>query len=127
MEHDPNAENSMNRISFNYYAGKIRVYEKVVEVLGYPRFLQFLINPETRNLYLRGTDKRDINCLEVPDREFRKRNQCTLHGKSFIKRICTLSGWKLNKLHVLRGSYLPEYNMIVFPLADALELDSSSE
>lgn len=107
-------------ISLNYRAGTVRVHKKAVDVLGVPKFVQFLINQEARILYMRGINSRDNNCLEVPSAEFRKRNQYTLHGRYFIKKISELANWSLDCPYIIQGEFFPEHNIIVFKLDEAI-------
>ena len=112
-------------ISINYRWAKVRVHKQTITVLGTPRFVQFLINPEDKLLYMRGTNSRDSNCLVVPPEDYRKRNQYVLNGKHFIKKLSGLVGWSLDRTYTIRGDYSPEYNMIVFRLEDAVPGKSS--
>ena len=112
-------EDESYSVSFNYLADTVRIYQKALGVLGMPRFLQFLINPESQTLYMRGTNSRDNNCLVVPSEDYRKRNCFVLHGRYFIKKVSTLAGWSLEQPYILPGKYMPEYNAIAFDLSDA--------
>lgn len=107
-------------ISINYRADTVRIYKKVLSALGNPKYLQFLINPEAKILYMRGAGTSGVNCLEVPSDEFLKRNCCVLHGKSFIKKLSNLAGWSLKTRYVVKGTLETSHNTIVFDLSEAV-------
>lgn len=113
-------DNGKYNISFNYYGNKIRVYKQLIDVLGNPKYIQFLINTEDLLLYVRGTDKHDSNCLEVPKFNGKKKFCYELHGRYFIKKISSLAGWTLGGLYVIQGKYLEQYNLIAFNLREAV-------
>lgn len=119
-------ENSRNdiqgkyNISINYRADTVRIHKQTIDILGTPRFVQFMINPDTKILYVQGTNTRSLNCLEVPSAEFRKRNQYTLHGRYFIKKLSDLAGWSLDCPHILQGEYDKDYNIVSFNLEEAI-------
>ena len=114
-------------ISINYLADTVRVHKKSIDVLGTPRFIQFMINPDAKVLYMKGTNTRSLNCIDVPSAEFRKRNQYTLHGRYFIKKLSELAGWSLEYPLVIYGDYDAEYNLIVFKLDEALIVSKKPE
>ncbi len=112
-------------IAINYRVDKVRVHKQTIEALGSPRFIQFLINPDEKLLYIRGTNTHQQNCLEVPSKDYRKKNQYVLHGRYFIKKLSELAGWSLDRPHTIQGEYNPDHNMIVFQLDSFLAGDPS--
>ena len=107
-------------ISINYRADTVRIHKKCIDILGTPRFVQFMINPDAKILYMYGTNTRSLNCLDVPPEEFSKRNQYTLHGRYFIKKLSELAGWSLDYPLIIFGEYDKQYNMIIFKLKEAI-------
>ena len=107
-------------ISINYRTDKIQVYKQAIVVLGTPRFVQFLIDPDAKRLYMRGTNTRENNCLVVPPENARKKNGYVLHGQYFIKKISELVGWSLDMPHILIGVYIPSQNAVVYDLSKAI-------
>ncbi len=112
----PDPENKYS-ISFNYRIGKIRIFKPVITVLGIPTHLQFLLDPDEKVLYVRGTETSGVNCLEVPSEEHRKRNCCVLYGKTFIKKLSNLVGWSLLSPHIISGKYDETHNTLIFDLS----------
>lgn len=112
----PDEENKYS-ISFNYRIGKVRIYKPVITILGCPTHLQFLLDPDEKVLFVRGTEMSGVNSLEVPSEEHIKRNCCVLYGKSFIKKLSHLAGWSLMSPHIIRGQYVETHNTIVFDLS----------
>ena len=120
MNSDSETDILKHCISINYRADTVRVHKKCIDILGTPRFVQFMINPDAKILYMHGTNTRSLNCLDVPSEEFRKRNQYTLHGRYFIKKLSELAGRSLDYPLIIYGEYDGEYNMITFKLEDAI-------
>jgi len=109
-------------ISLNYKVDTIRVYKQAIEVLGNPRFVQFFINRKDKMLYMQGTDEKTKDALEVPPKD-QMRSRCYLfHGVDIIRVLSQLGGWKIEKPHILRGNYIPQYNVISFDLTKALPM-----
>lgn len=113
-------------ISINYKTGKIQVYKKAIDAIGQPRFVQFLIDPDTKKLYMRGTDRRENNCLVIPPESARKKNGYVLHGKYFIRKFSALAGWSLDRPHILVGVIMPSQNAVVFDLAKAVAVEKEN-
>ena len=113
-------------ISINYRTGKIQVYKKAIDAIGQPRFVQFLIDPDTKKLYMRGTDTRENNCLVIPSESSRKKNGYVLHGKYFIKKISALVGWDIDRPHILVGVFMPSQNAVVFDLSKAVTVENDA-
>lgn len=107
------------RISFNYKADTVRIYKSTINVLGNPRFIHFLINPERKQLFIQGSNTREHDSLEVPGSDYRNRYSFVLHGRRCIKKISTMAGWDLDGSYTLTGKYLDGYNMVQFELEAA--------
>ena len=109
------------RISINYSANTFRVFKGVLDILENPRFLQFWINPETKLLYVRGTNSREKDCLEIPPAHERKKGYHVFFGQRFIKRFSLMAGWSLDKPHMITGTYLEDMHVLVFDLMESSE------
>ncbi len=103
-------------ISFSYRSDKIRIYRQIITALENPRFIEFWINPEEKTLYLRGTNTRSLNCLEVPIKKSGEDFCYVLHGRRFIKRVSDLAGWDLETSHKLHGALIMGEQLLKFNL-----------
>ena len=121
MKQIANYGNSPLCITINYQANTIRVFKSVFLAFDNPRYLQFWINPEVRKLFVRGTNVREENCLEIPPEAERKKSYYVFHGQRFIKRICHLAEWSVDQPHAMIGTYIERLNIVAFTL---METDS---
>ena len=107
------------RLSFNYRADTVRISKSTMVVLGNPKYIQFLINLEKKQLFIHGTNTREQNCIEVPGKDPRNRCNYVLYGLSCIRKISNIAGWDLEGVFTLTGIYLSEFNIVRFDLLSA--------
>lgn len=104
-------------ISFNHKYSKVRIYTSIIRALGDPPFIQILIQPSEKKLYIVGLEKREFDSFPVPNETILKRNGFNLHGKKFIRRISQIAGWDdLEKTHTLTGIFNDETKFMEFDL-----------
>lgn len=120
MNTDNVKEKSQHKISFNYKHGKVRVYKKVIQALGNPKFIQFLIKPEDKLLYIVGLDQREQDSFPVVLSENSRHSGMVLNGQRFIRKMSEIGGWTLEGSYVIGGRYMDGMNMIVFDLTNVL-------
>ena len=121
MNTDNTKEKNLNKISFNYKHGTVRVYRKVIHALGNPQFIQFLIKPDDKLLFIVGLDHREHDSFPVVLSENIRRGGMILNGKRFVRKISEIAGWGLEGTHVVAGTYIPEINMIEFDLENVVK------
>ena len=99
------AQNEINacKISFSFKFGKVRIYQKNITELHEPKYVQLLLSPEEKTLYLVGIDDREKDCFPVPDDVELKANGFVLNGQTFIRRIGKLLDWDIKRTHVIAG------------------------
>lgn len=108
------------KIVFKYNKNAIRIYKEVVEKLGYPRFIQLLINPEEKKLYIVGTNQSGASSIEVPEISLFPHQGFLLHGSMFIRKIFRFMLWEQNYTYSVTGLYSAEKDVIIFNLSDAV-------
>lgn len=116
-----NAENNVNKISFNYKYGKVRIYKSVIQALGNPRYIRFLIQPGEKRLYVCGLNEREPDCFPVAEYKDSRHQGVVLHGQRFIRKISEIAGWELVGIRVVCGKFISDANMFEFDLAAALQ------
>ena len=112
--------NNQYRISFSYKYGKVRVHKKVIQALGTPKYIQFLIKPEAKLLYIVGLDYREQDSFPVVLRENKKSGGMILNGQRFVRKMSEIGGWQLEGTHVIGGTFVTGMNMIEFSLTNVL-------
>ena len=122
---DLNTENANEKnrykISFNYKYGKICVYKRVLQGLGNPTFIQFLIKPEDKLLFIVGSEYREHDSLLVRQYAYSPTSGMIMNGQRFIKKISEIARWTLEGSYVVEGKYIDEMNMIEFNLTNAIK------
>ena len=114
-------EKNPHKISFNYKHGKVRVFKKVIQGLGNPKFIQFLINPEDQLFFIVGLEHREHDSFPVTISQNKNHGGMVLNGQRFIRKISEISGWSLEGTYVVGGTYVEEMNMFKFNLANAVK------
>lgn len=113
-------EISLLRISLNYKCGKVRIHQKNIAVLRNPKYVQLLLSPEEKILYLVGLDEREKDCFPVPSVAALKVNGFVLNGQAFIRRIGSLLNWNLERAHVIVGTADDDQRCVVFDLRNEI-------
>lgn len=108
-------------ISFNYKAGKVRIYKSVLVALNFPKYIQILYSAKNKYLYIIGLDKREKDCFPTPSCDAFSHNGFVLNGQQFIKRLSDKIGWSLDSLHLIYGYLDIEKCMIVFDLTTKIK------
>ena len=106
--------------SSNYNYGKVRVHKKVIQALGAPKFIQFLIKPEDKLLFIVGLDHREHDSFPVVCKENGKSSGMILNGQRFVRKMSEIGGWQLEGRHVIGGTFIESMNMIEFNLTNVL-------
>ena len=121
MNTDNIKEKNVHKISFNYKYGSVRVYRKVIHKLGDPKFIQFLIKPEDKLLFIVGLDHREHDSFPVVFSENTRNKSMILNGKRFVRKISEIAGWTLEGTHIVAGTYIPEMNIFEFNLENLVK------
>ena len=121
MNTDNLKERNLHKISFNYKHGTVRVYKKVIQALGNPKFIQFLIKPEDKLLFIVGLEKREHDSFPVVLSENSRHKGMILNGQRFVRKISEIAGWSLDGTRVVAGTYIPEMNIFEFNLENVVK------
>ena len=120
-------EKNPYKISFNYKHGKVRVYKKVIQGLGNPKFIQFLIKPEDQLFFIVGLEHREHDSFPVVTSQNKQHGGMVLNGQRFIRKISEISGWSLDGTYVVDGTYVEEMNLFKFKLTDAVKSTANKD
>ena len=120
MNTDTTKNNTQLKISFNYKHGKVRVYRSLIQTLGCPKYIQILIKPEDKLLFIVGLEQREQDCFPVVLSKDSRHSGMVLNGQRFIRRVSEIGGWSLDGSYVIGGTFLKEMNMIEFDLTNVL-------
>ena len=121
MNTDNLNETNAYNISFYYKYGSVRVYQKVIRGLGNPKFIQILIKPNDKLLYIVGLDHREHDSFPVVLSKNSSRGGMILNGKRFVRKISEIAGWTPDGTRIVAGTYIPEMNMVEFNLENVVK------
>ena len=124
---DHTTEKNPHKISFNYKHGKLRVFKKVIQGLGNPKFIQFLIKPEDKLFFIVGLEHREHDSFPVVISQNKRNGGMVLNGQRFIRKISEISGWSLEGTYVVEGTYVEEMNMFKFNLTNAVKSTANKD
>ena len=91
------------------------------DMLGKPPYLEFFWNDENKMLVIVPVADPHIHCFIVPERNLRSRKfEIILHGMSFVSALMSRMDWRGDMIYKIYGEHLPDYNMIGFPMSEAI-------
>ena len=124
---DHATEKNPHKISFNYKHGKVRIFKRVIQSLGNPKFIQFLIKPEEQLFFIVGLEHREHDSFPVVISQNKRNGGMVLNGQRFIRKISEISGWSLEGTYVVGGTYVEEMNMFKFNLTNAVKSTANKD
>ena len=120
-------EKNPHKISFNYKHGKVRIFKRVIQGLGNPKFIQFLIKPEDKLFFIVGLEYREHDSFPVAISQNKRNGGMVLNGQRFIRKISEISGWSLEGTYVVEGTYVEEMNMFKFNLTNEVKSTANKD
>lgn len=109
-------------MTLNLTEDSILLNEGVITALDRPRQVQIMINSDEKALLLRACTIDDIQAVVMPEE---RTMQCEISGRSLLKKIKKLTGWKDNAPRMCYGDYLPAHQAILFRLDNAERIDTA--
>lgn len=91
---------------------RIRIHKITLEMLGNPKYVQLLINPQSKIIALRPSSQGEYSAHRVNLELLEDGYCCELYSYSFMHRLCQInSTWKYNQSYRIYGN-LAEHNHI---------------
>lgn len=97
----------------------IRIHRNALRLLGDPDYIQLLINPESKMIAIKASDKRDYLAHKV--RKYRFETGCSyeLYCKDLLQTMMTVDcGWEHGNIFRLYGRFNPQAEVIQFSMLD---------
>lgn len=111
--------NSSVAISIDQRKYRIRIYKSLLQLLGYPKYIQLLVNPNNKYVAIKAVEKPipGDQSERIKPQECMLNDCYELYSKSFIKKLCEVYG-KLDPQYTYRltGRIVLSHNMAVFSL-----------
>lgn len=106
-------------ISIDQRKSRIRIYKSLLQLLGFPKYIQLLVNPNNKYVAIKAVKKPTPGdqTERIKPHEAMVNDCYELYSKSFIKKLCEVYG-KLdsNYTYRLTGKIVLSHNMAVFSL-----------
>lgn len=119
--------NSAVAISVDLKKSRIRIYKSMIHLMGDPKYIQFLVNPNNKHVAIRGVD------VSIPgDQAERIKSQYMaadncfeLYSKAFVNKLFDIIG-SLDRscTYKLSGIIVNSHNMAVFSLKTLVRVES---
>jgi len=112
------------RISFYLRNNTIRVFTSALRVLDKPKYVRFLINPNTLKMAMTEYGQKEFTSFRVSRKIFEDSKDKSFRIMS--KKLCTLianrMNWDPNKSYWVEGRIYPEQKVVVYDLTSAKEI-----
>jgi len=96
----------------------IRIHRNTLSYLGNPKFIQFMINPNTNEIIIKKCNSNDIGSERIRWEVLNENNKsCEFYSKSLIKLIRTVfyNDQDTNK-YCFTGRYINAENLAIFDI-----------
>lgn len=106
---------------------RLRLRKDMLPLLGDPKYVQLLVNPDKSLIAIHGVDQELIYCevVKVARKEPQPDNCHEIYSKRFVEKLCNLAdGLDHGASYRLTGHILPEDRVAVFSLLSAEKLES---
>jgi hypothetical protein len=110
-------------LTLNFKEDAMMLNEGILNELESPKQVQILLNEESKMLALRSCDMDSSQAVLLPAE---RTLQVEIGGRSLLRRIKKMTGWKTDQPRVCIGSPVPEYRAVCFALEDAIIVDAQS-
>ena len=102
-------------ISFSGKRGRVFIHKETIAILGYPKYIRFLFNPDAKKLAVQACDKNVPESFVVPknnleDWEFR------ICSNSLVSVLWESCKWQHNKTYTVSGTLYEEQRLVEFEL-----------
>ena len=110
-------------LTLNFKEDAMMLNEGILNELESPKQVQILLNEESKMLALRSCDMDSSQAVLLPAE---RTLQVEIGGRSLLRRIKKMTGWKTDQPRVCIGNPVPEYRAVCFALEDAIIVDAQS-
>ena len=112
------------RISFYLKKDTIRVYTSALRALDKPKYVRFLINPNTLKMAMTEYGQKEFTSFRVSRKIFEdsKDKSLRLSSKKFCTLIANRMNWDTEKSYWVEGRVYPDQKVVVYDLTSAKEI-----
>lgn len=116
-----NAKGNRPAIFIDQKKHRIRVYKRTLHLLGDPKFIQLLINPDDLIIIVRAVNRSDSMTHRIVWKNFISKQSYEITSRYLIQKmqsVCT--NWKADESYRLFGEMIPSENIARFDLSDVV-------
>jgi len=75
-------------ISIDIRKNRIRIYKSLLQLLGFPKYIQFLVNPNNKSMAIKCVEHPvpGLPCEKIKPQEFMTNDSYELYSKSLMHR-----------------------------------------
>ena len=107
-------------ISFNMTSGRVVVFLKSLETLGYPEYIKFYINPTKRAVAIQTCDIDDEGAKSIPNINLKE--GASIKVMDLTRMLYEICDWDPKKTYRVSGDFYPVNQVICFDLEQACEI-----
>lgn len=105
-------------IALDIRQNRIRIHKTVMQSLGFPKYIQLLVNPNKKHIAIRGVDVAvpGDQTERIKPQELMAGDCYELHSKSLLWKLFRFVGSPdPSYTYRLTGNFVSEFNLVVFP------------
>jgi hypothetical protein len=104
-------------MSIDLKKNRIRIHRNTLKILGYPKYIQMLINPTKELIVVMPGSKNDPLAHSVRLHQITENNCYELFSKKLVISIKSINNtFKEERLYRLQGEYYKKYNLVQFSM-----------
>lgn len=108
-------------ISICSFNGYIRVFRKVIRLLGRPKYIRLSMNREKTLLAIEPYTKKTLTSFEVPQNMIKENASMCIYSTVLCDSLYKSMGWDKNELYRIPGVVLYNDLVAVFELKKAVK------
>ena len=107
------------RITIDGRQDCISIGRDVIRVLGYPGYVSILRNDLQKTIAIKQSESREVLSFKVPEGfPDEGRRMFRIYSQAFTREILELYELDATKSHAFKGTYVKEYDAVVFSLSN---------
>lgn len=97
---------------------RIRIHKSTLRLLGYPEYIQMLVNPSNSIIALLPSVEQDHLAHKIHQGDLSDKQCCEFYSKTLVETMSTLCyQWKSDCSYRMDGQKVSSQNLILFPIS----------
>lgn len=112
-------------LSIDLKKHRIRIHKITLEMLGNPKYVQLLVNPQSKIIALRPSSQEDYSTHRVNLELLEDGYCCELYSYSFMHRLCQINSTrKPNQSYRIYGQFINHNSIACFSMENIKPINS---